>query len=88
MVLKPQSGDYCDRETFLIDFEKYFGKNIDVKAGSEIHFLSKAWQDRYDFVAFQKGKLIEEVKAVTQDDDFFVKPSDHAWRESSSVEEG
>jgi hypothetical protein len=43
MVLKPQPGDYCDKETFFIDFEKYLGKNIDVKAGSEIHFLCKAW---------------------------------------------
>jgi hypothetical protein len=45
MIEKRQPEDYCDYETFLIDFEKYLGKNIDVKAGSEIHFLCKAWND-------------------------------------------
>jgi hypothetical protein len=52
MVLKPQPGDYCDKETFLIDFEKYLGQNIDVKAGSEIEFSCKAWIDDYDFIDF------------------------------------
>jgi hypothetical protein len=50
--LKPQPGDYCDKETFFIDFEKYLGQNIDVKAGSEIEFWCKAWIDDYDFIDF------------------------------------
>ncbi len=87
MVLKPQPGDYCDKETFFIDFEKYLGENIDVKAGSEIHFLCKAWQDDFDFAFFTKGKLDQEVEAVLQEDDFAVKPSTHADMYGSSTEE-
>ena len=87
MVLKPQPGDYCDKETFFIDFEKYLGKNIDVKAGSEIHFLCKAWLENFQFAFFTKGKLDQEIEAVRQQDDFAVKSSSHAESLRSSTEE-
>jgi len=84
MLEEPKPEDLC-KNTFLIDLEKAGGQYIDVKAGSEINFLSKAFQGERSDVRFYYGyDGYNPEKIAGQDHDFDIKNSRHRESGSSS----